>query len=151
MTSKENAQQLLNYISEILGCASLAFDEENKLELSIDEEMGAIFYFSEETSSLVLSVLVGRVDPEDGDLLYDLLCGNYMWGFSGSGNIGIDRETGILSIHRLVELPVDEPAVFADIFAALVGAARYWRVRLEPACEGDTGHGEGDTHTMLRI
>lgn len=135
MTLRENAQQLLDRLTETLQCGPLSFDDTGRADFGIDEDMGAILYLSEETSSLVVSVIPGRVDPGDTELLYDLLCGNYMWEFSAGGNIGIDRETGFLSIHRLIELPVDvqnDPTAFPELFAAMVGAARYWRARIQP-------------------
>lgn len=155
MTIRENAQQILDGLAETLQCGPLAFDDANKIDFGIDDDMGAIIYLSEDTSSLVVSIIPGRVDPDDTGLLYDILCGNYMWGFSAGGNMGIDRETGLLSIHRLIELPVDvagDPMAFPELFAAMVGAARYWRARLAP--EGTAPAASGaptDFSGMIRI
>lgn len=153
MTIRENAQAVMDRLAATLQCGPLAFDDEGRIDFGVDADMGAIIYLSEEMRCLVVSVIAGRVDPDDAGLLHDLLCGNYMWGFSGGGNMGIDRATGLLSIHRLVELPLDveaDPAAFEDIFAALVGAARYWRARLNPeAAAGAPASAEG--MGMIRI
>ncbi len=135
MTIRENAQAVIDRLAATLQCGPLAFNADDRVEFGLDEDMGAIIYLSEETQSIVVSVIPGRVGDDDADLLFDLLCGNYMWGFTGGGNMGVDRATGLLSIHRAVELPLDlaaDPTAFEDVFAALVGAARYWRQRLDP-------------------
>ncbi|MDR3043546.1 MAG: type III secretion system chaperone [Desulfovibrio sp.] len=153
MTIPESAQAVLDRLAETLQCGPLAFDKNNRVELGVDEDMGAIIYLSEETQGLVISVIAGRVDDNDADLLFDLLCGNYMWGFTGGGNMGIDRETSLLSIHRVVELPLDlvaDPTVFEDVFAALAGAARYWRARLNPEATATVPAPSGSTG-MIRI
>ena len=85
--------------------------------------------------------------PEDAELLRDVLCANYMWSASGDGTLAIDEESGLLVVHRMMELPMP-PASFIDEFSSLVGAARYWRTRLEPA----TGTVELlESNGMLRV
>ena len=54
-----------------------------------------------------------------------------MWTASGDGTLAIDGESGLLVVHRMMELPMS-PADFIDLFSSLVGSARYWRSRLEP-------------------
>ena len=82
-------------------------------------------------SAIVACIVVGRPDPADAELLHDLLCANYMWTASGDGTLAIDGESGLLVVHRMMELPMS-PADFIDLFSSLVGSARYWRSRLEP-------------------
>ena len=133
--SKENASQFIKHLTSVLELNELNFDETNSIELSIDDNLGVIIHYAEELESLIVNLLIAPIQDADkettADLLYDILCGNYMWGYTAGGNLGIDRESGLLALHRIFEIaPLfekEELIMFEDAFMALVGAARYWR------------------------
>ena len=130
MTNREQAQQILEHLSTALLCEPITLNEDNTALVGLDNDLGAMIYLIDEaTGALLVSVVAGRVEEDDAELLYDLLCANYMWNASGSGTIGIDQANGLVTISRIMEFPLD-PADFEDNFAALVGAARYWRTRI---------------------
>lgn len=150
MTFRKEAADLLAHLSETLQCAPLELDANDTAMMGLDDDLGVVFYAepgaTDNEGALIISVIAGKPDPDDAELLYDLMCANYMWNASGSGTIGIDAQTGALSIHRLVELPMP-PAVFEDVVANLAGAARYWRGRLHPASSGVPRNADA----MLRV
>lgn len=122
---------LLTHISEVLACETIIESDQNGVAMmGLNEGLGVVFYASEEANSVISSVLIGQPDPNNAEYLYDLLCGNYMHSISGGGTIGIDAQSGVLCVHREVNLPV-EPSTFEDVLAQLIGAARYWRERLD--------------------
>ncbi len=133
--SKENAGQFIKHLATILDLNELNFDEANSVELSIDDNIGVIIHYAEELNSLVVNLLIAPILDTDTktttDLLYDILCGNYMWAYTAGANLGIDRESGLLALNRIFEIaPVfanEELTMFEDAFFALAGAARYWR------------------------
>ena len=139
--SKEHAGIIVKHLSTVLECKEFSFDDQNNIELTLDDDMGVIIHYSEEANALVVNMLIAPLLNEDSDILYEILCGNYMWGFTAGGNIGIDRESGLLSLHRLIEISdnaLEEASMFEEVFVALVGAARYWRNYLEGVQEPST-------------
>lgn len=149
MELRENAVALLNYLGMLLQDTPFILDENDRATLAIDD-MGAIIDYNEPLESLVITIIIDHIDSHHSELLYDILCGNYMWGFSGDGTIGIDRETELLTIHKLVPLPIEENVVIEDIFASLVGAARYWKARIATA-SSSMDSSSMNTAGMLRI
>jgi len=131
MSVRDDVNSLLEHLAGILECGALALDDNLVAMLGLEEDMGAVFYGQEgnNAGAVIISVVAGRPDPEDAELLYDLMCANYMWNASGNGTLGIDAESGLLTVQRLVELPLS-PQVFTELFAELVGAARHWRGRI---------------------
>lgn len=136
MGMPSNFTEILAALSSALECAPLQTDERGRVLFGLDEDMGAVLFTEKNEDSgdeaVVACVVVGRPDPEDAELLRDVLCANYTWSASGDGTLAIDEESGLLVVHRMMELPMP-PASFIDEFSSLVGAARYWRTRLEPA------------------
>ncbi len=136
----DNFHGLLAALSEALGCDALKPETDGRVLFGLDGNMGVVLESldPEETGKdcLVASILVGRPDLGDTDLLRDFLMGNYMWSASGEGTLAIDRDTGILVVHRIFEAAV-HPEEFVDIFASMVSAARYWRSRIDVTSHDD--------------
>ena len=130
-----NVAEILAALSAALECGPLEADEKGRVLFGLVQDMGAALFMEEDgdsgLSAIVACIVVGRPDPADAELLHDLLCANYMWTASGDGTLAIDGESGLLVVHRMMELPMS-PADFIDLFSSLVGSARYWRSRLEP-------------------
>lgn len=160
--SKENASQFIKHIASVLNLNELNFDETNSVELSIDDNIGVIIHYIEELNSLVVNLLIAPILDADAEttsgLLYDILCGNYMWAYTAGGNLGIDRESGLLALHRIFEISTlfakEELIMFEDAFLSLVGAARYWRDYVNGVKNDDgskTSNGLVDMSNMMRV
>lgn len=138
MKESANFEEILTGLSAALECGPLRPDERGRVLFGLDEDMGATLFMEEDEdsglSALVACVIIGRPDSGDAELLHDLLCANYMWSASGDGTLAVNRESGLLVVHRMMELPM-APSAFVDLFSSLVGAARYWRSRLKPEAE----------------
>lgn len=73
--------------------------------------------------------------------MFELLCGNYSWNQTEGGTLGVDRQTEIVTLSYLVELPMAEPDQFPAIIEKLAGVAKHWqrikrRLGSEAASEG---------------
>ncbi|MGC8718442.1 MAG: type III secretion system chaperone [Thermodesulforhabdaceae bacterium] len=130
MDIRENAQEVMNYIAKALDLYNLTFDENGVTSFVIEDEIICAFYVDETEGMLVVTLYLGRIDRSNTELLYDMLCGNYMAAYTGGGTLGIDNEEDLVAIHRLFPLPIDEPAWIEEPLADLIGAARYWRQRM---------------------
>ncbi len=151
MKQPANFEEILAGLSAALECGPLRPDERGRVLFGLDEDMGAALFMEEDEdsglSAVVACIVVGRPDSGDAELLHDLLCANYMWSASGDGTLAIDGESGLLVVHRMMELPMS-PSAFIDLFSSLVGSARYWRGRLKP----ETGSVElSGSAGMLRV
>ena len=139
--------ECLQTLSKATGAAEpFAFDEEGRCTFAFDEDMGVAILRDddpndESANGVVVCILIGRPDLSDANLLAALLAGNYMTGLSGGGSLALDN--GVLVVHRRFEASI-EPATFVEAFAALAGAARYWKARMD-------GQGGGDVLPMLSL
>ncbi len=132
--SKQDANKIIAHFCNFLEISPLSFDSKNQIELNVDGDIGVIVEYSEEINSILFNILISPINISDvetrNDLLYDIMCGNYLWGFTAGGTLGIDNSTQILCLSRLIEVlghSHEECTAFLDLFASLVGAARYWR------------------------
>ncbi len=132
--SKENANHIIKYFCDYLEITPLSFDENNKIELTVDDDLGVVIEYIGEMNSILFNFLVAPINITDtesrNDLLFDILTGNYLWGYTAGGTLGIDSASSILCLSRIVEVLSNSPEeckAFLDLFASLTGAARYWR------------------------
>lgn len=152
MDIKKNAQDILNYVAGAMGGEGLAFDADGVASLTLDGDIVCFFCLVEDDQELVVTLYMGRVGEGDADLLYELMCGNYMGAYTGGGTLGIDPDEGLLALHQNFSLPIDEPAWIEDGLSALFGAARYWRDKLRAAESASAGEGDGmSPEGMIRI
>ena len=127
-------QNLLPVLAEALGLDDLPTEEDGRVLFGLDDSLGVVMeeVDAEEAGAegMVASILIGMPDRNDAALLSEILAGNYMWAASGEGTLALDRESGMLVVHRFfaADTPGDD---FLDIFASMVSAARYWRSFLE--------------------
>ncbi len=155
--SKENASQFINYLSEVLECEKQEFDANNNVQFTLDNDMGIVIGYAEELNSLVINFYISPIVTQDFEILYEILCGAYMWGYTATGNLSIDREHGILTLQKLYDVPStvaqENLADFEELFIALASASRYWRDYLK-SVQGDSENSAAqptDTANMLRI
>ncbi len=156
--SKSNAIQFINHISTILECEQQSLDVNNNVQFTLDGNIGIVIGYAEELNSLIANFYISPILSDDAEILYEILCGAYMWGFTASGNLAIDRENGILTLHRLYDVPAnvqqEDLLAYEDLFISLAGAARYWRDYLEKVqgtTENETVASMPDMANMLRI
>lgn len=130
MDTLKNAQAILDHINRVVNGNGLVFDANGVASLAIEENIVCLFCVLENEKTLVTTLYLGRIDQSDPELLYEMLCGNYMGAYTAGGTLGIDAEEGLIALHQHFPLPVEEPAWIEEPLAALVGAARYWRDRM---------------------
>ncbi len=134
--SIEQASELIKSLTMNFLGEAIDFDENGFLELAIEEKIPVIINFEDEidgVEGLIINCVLGSVEPSStkgAELMYELLEGNYMWGLTAGGTIGIDSETELCCLTRIVELPIEQSA-FMDIFIQLISAAKYWAERIE--------------------
>ena len=152
MDIAKNAQAVLDYINNAVGGDGLVFDANGVASLTLDESIACFFCLVEADHELVVTLYMGRVSENDAALLYEMMCGNYMGGFTGGGTLGIDSEEGLLALHQNFPLPIDEPAWIEGQLSSLVGAARYWRDKLLAAQSPSAGAAQDlPMEGMIRI
>ena len=145
MEYQENVREIV----EALSCSPLEAEEDGRIMFGLDDDMGAVLFpeGAEELGREVITatIVIGRPDTEDRELLLDLLEGYYFGELSGDGTLAIDKQSGLLVLFRVFELPVSA-SFFVDAFASLVGAARLWHARLARGSAEEITVGE-----MLRV
>lgn len=131
--NQKNFNEILAALTAALGCEPLSPEEDGRVLFALDDNLGcALFPFDAEEAGndgVMASLVVGPVPPDNTELLWDLLTGNYMGAEAGAGTLSIERESGMLVVSRPFDLPIDA-AAFVEAFASLAGAARAWRDRL---------------------
>ena len=149
MEYQENIREIVEALSNALASSPLETEEDGRIMFGLEDDMGAVLFpeGAEELGREVVSatIVIGRPDANDSELLLDLLEGNYFGELSGDGTLAIDKQSGLLVLFRIFELPVSA-SFFVDAFANLVGAARLWRERLSHPSEVEAPLGE-----MLRV
>ena len=149
MEYQENIREIVEALSDALACSPLEAEEDGRIMFGLDDDMGAVLFpeGAEELGREVISatIVIGRPDANDSELLLDLLEGNYFGELSGDGTLAIDKQSGLLVLFRVFELPVSA-SFFVDAFASLVGAARLWHARLARGSAEEITVGE-----MLRV
>ncbi len=152
--SIEQAEKLLKTMTSSLMGTELGFDEKDFLELAIEEKIPVIINFEDEidgVEALIINCVLGSVNPqtkEGCELMYELLAGNYMWGLTSGGVIGIDKETELCCLTRIVELPIEQD-VFMELFVQVASAAKYWVERIEE--HSQRNEEIIPTETMMRV
>ncbi|BDV01930.1 molecular chaperone Tir [Thermodesulfomicrobium sp. WS] len=149
MDVRENAQRVVDYIGKAVGIEGLRFDENGTASFVIEDEIICTFFVDEDEEVLVVALYLGRIDRSNTELLYEMLCGNYMGAYTGGGAMGIDDEEDLVAIHRVFPLPIEEPAWIEEPLASLIGAARYWRGKMRDAATGrEEGLAIPDNHII---
>lgn len=152
MDIMKNAQDILDHINHVVNGNGLAFDANGVASLAVDDDIVCLFCVLEHEKTLVITFYLGRIDQSDPELMYEMLCGNYMGAYTAGGTLGIDAEEGLIALHQHFPLPLEEPAWIEEPLAALVGAARYWRDKLiSLPTRGDVATQSSLAEAMLRV
>ena len=126
------AQQLLSDFGASLGLPELSLDETGHCALTFDE-VDVNIDFIDETQDLLVYSLLGVSDAaQRGDpaILLPLLQANYFGIGTAGGQIGIDKESGAVSLSRAYPLQLlDLPRLGASL-QAFVSTAEYWKTWL---------------------
>ena len=136
MEIMQNAQGIMDHINTAIGGDGLRLDGNGVASITIEEDIVCLFCVLETEKILVVTIYLGRINQSDSNLLYEMMCGNYMGAYTAGGTLGIDAEEGLVALHQHFPLPVDEPVWIEEPLSALIGAARYWRDKLSASVSG---------------
>ncbi len=134
MNIREQANQLLALAAEPLKLEQLELDERDECIVTFDDRIVTVFTLdADDLNGLVINLVLGALPPDEarGDVMRELLAGNYCWGRTEGGVIGIEDATEMICLTYLVELPMAHPEQFPDVCAKLLNAADYWQRRIE--------------------
>ena len=106
MTSADIAEALLASLGEDLGLEDLAFDEQGRILLTIDEQqLVTLALDAEDPDALYLFSAIVPVSPETPGLLWRALKANYLWEGTAGATLAVEPEAGVLVAHRRLALP----------------------------------------------
>ncbi len=135
--SRNVTNDLLNELGKTINIKDLALNEFDVLEFMLEDKVGVFINYEAELNSLVLNFVLGHIaeTKEANDLMYEMLCGNYMWEISASGHLAIDKESDLACLNKLYMLPTEinenEIYEFIQLFSSLYGAASYWADKIQ--------------------
>lgn len=138
---REHADLLLKLVAEALPLEVgdsedeiLAWDEGNQCALTFDETLGVILTLDEVVDAMFLIWVLGDL-PEEAedraDAMSEMLEANHEWRETEGGTLGIDSNTGMVTLSYRVDLPLDDPSVIQDIIVKLYNIGLYWQKTLE--------------------
>lgn len=143
---RQHADQLLQLITEALPMETggedgpLVWDEGNQCALTFDETLGVILTLDEVVDAIFLSWVLGDL-PEDEesriDAMQELLEANHEWRQTEGGTLGLDPDTGTVTLSYRVDLPLDDPAVIQDIIVKLYNISHHWQNTLSISYRAD--------------
>lgn len=143
----DNAQKIISHISLQAGIAPFEFDDEGRAFFTADE-MSFLFYAMEDENTLITAIYIGQPDLDDAEFLYTVLSGNHLWEFTGGGTLSLDKDTGHLCLCHRLNLPLEEIGDIESVFGSLLGAAQYWKNRLNSAPNDDGRPEQSDPHFL---
>lgn len=138
MSAREAANALLDHLMQSFNIKGLAFNQDNECILTIDSKIVVLFYLNEANNALLLNAIVDTVDtnhPQIQKLLYEILCGNFNWALTSGGTLGIDKNTGMLTLCYKYSLPVDS-ATFMKTLSNLTARVEFWTKRISEIEQG---------------
>lgn len=137
---REQASELLSLITAALpmategeGSEPLTWDENDQCALTFDDTIAVVMSLNEVVEAIFMVWILGELptDPQARvDALQELLEANHEWNLTEGGTLGLDAETGAVTLSYRVDLPLDEPAVIQDIIAKLYNIGQHWQKTL---------------------
>ena len=133
---REHANELLRRIQDALpmdGEASLEWDENNQCALTFDEALGVVITLDEVMEAIFFGWVLGELPTEPAaaaKAMQELLEANHEWRMSEGGTLGLDPDTGLVTLAYRVDLPLDDAAVIQEIFAKLYNICGHWQKSL---------------------
>lgn len=131
--NETNFTEILESLTKTLGCEPLTREEDGRVLMGLDENMGAALFTVDAEESAVdtlVAVIVIGPAPTEAEDLRELMELNYLGAGSADGTFAISEETGYLTLHRTFEFTLN-PDYFIEEFSKMVGAARAWRDVIE--------------------
>lgn len=127
---EQHADNFLQTVSTRFNLADLSFEEGSCL-ISFDGGNVMFLYPEPEiVHAIIMQVTVGSI-PLDGDrigeLYLEFLHGNDAWCLTGGATLGVDRNTGEVSLWQRFTLPAVSEDDIANAMELHLGAADYWR------------------------
>lgn len=132
MSARQDAEALLKHLMTFFGVQGLAFNQDNECIFTIDSKIIILFYLDEKNNVLLLNAIVDTIDqnnPHIQTILYELLAGNYNWAYTAGGTLGIDSNTGIVTLCYKYTLPYS-PQGFIDSLSHIASSVEYWMNRI---------------------
>lgn len=137
---REQASELLSLITAALpmategeGSEPLTWDENDQCALTFDESIAVVMSLNEVVEALFMVWMLGELpaDPASRmDALQELLEANHEWHLTEGGTLGLDAETGVVTLSYRVDLPLDEPTVIQDVIVKLYNISQHWQKTL---------------------
>ncbi|MEM9283743.1 MAG: type III secretion system chaperone [Verrucomicrobiota bacterium] len=135
----ETAQILLTNLSKQLGLESVDLDDEGCAALSFDEIV-VNFEYDPESDLLAFYSDIGSIPPiEDTprELLESLLKANFFHTGTAGATIGMDRESGFISLFQTLSPTAVEPDRFFSALETFVDLAEGWTKRIPELVSGE--------------
>jgi hypothetical protein len=163
MNVHQHAEKLLQKIAHELPLdqaarAGLVLDGNRECFLTLEPGLLVMFYLDEASQAFIINLPLGALPPPPlrETLMFELLCGNYSWNQTEGGTLGIDRQTEIVTLSYLVEIPMAEPDQFPRIIEKLAGVAKHWkrikqRIGSEAATDGRFAAAPGQDSHRIRV
>jgi Tir chaperone family protein CesT len=134
---REHASDLLRLIQETLpmeGEPRLEWDENDQCALTFDENLAVVITLDEVVEAIFLGWVLGELPSDAGaalDAMQELLEANHEWHMTEGGTLGLDPDTGLVTLSYRVDLPLDDPAVIQDIISKLYNICGHWQKTLQ--------------------
>jgi hypothetical protein len=133
---RQHANDLLCLIQDSLpmeGEDALAWDEGNQCSLTFDEDLTVIITLDEVAGAIFMNWILGTLPTEAEDVasaMQELLEANHEWNHTEGGALGLDPETGLVTLSYRADLPLEDPAVIQDIITKLYRISSHWQKSL---------------------
>jgi len=137
---------ILAVLGEAMRVGELKFNDNNECVFTLAKKIIYLLYLdADNTNSIIISIPLGFLPQNDqaAPLMKEMLSGNYCWGMTNGGTLGLDPEQGQVNLNYLVPLPLTQKGQIIDIVSKLAAAAEYWQKKIAKACEGGAAQPAG--------
>ena len=150
---REHSDELLRLIVEALpieGDSSLVWDDNLQCALTFNEDLGLVMTLDEVVEAIFLNWVISELptDPEErANALEELLQANHEWRMTEGGALGLDPDTGFVTLSYRVDLPLDDPALIQDIIVKLYNISQHWQKTLRAAATDEASESADEDNT----
>lgn len=140
MTPREKTASMLTGIASTLQIESgLSLNDEDACIFTIDDKFEFILYFDETIEQLLINLPLGTlpIGNKGRDLAIEMLAGNYAWTLTAGATLGLDDQTGIVSLCHNFDVSEGQGGGFEQFLSEMIGAADYWMEKIEEAAKDD--------------
>ena len=132
----EHFNDLLKELGKSVGLPDLKPGDEGLCSLRFDDKVTLDLECHEESAALIISSIVGTLNPDQAASFYPLLLeANLLWGGTGGATLGVDPAT--LSVFMCYQEKIEgmEFLRFQELIKGFSDAALYWYERLQKSPE----------------